>query len=78
VSHYTRGEVTIKDPQCLVKALQELGFSPELHADPVQLYGFQGDARKELAHVVIPRAQVGGPRTTSGSTSRPRGSARRS
>jgi hypothetical protein len=60
VSHYTAGEVQIKDAECLALALQELGFKPEVHVKPVHLYGYHGDVRPEVAHVVIPRKQIGG------------------
>jgi hypothetical protein len=59
LSHYSTAGVAIKSPACLIAALEELGLTPEYHAEGVQLFGYQGDARAEKAHVVIPRKQVG-------------------
>jgi len=43
-----------------VAALEEEGFHPEVSEEGKQLEGYHGDKRKELAHVIIPRKQVGG------------------
>jgi hypothetical protein len=59
VSHYTTGSCQITDPPALIDALAELGFTPEVHAAPATLYGYQGDARPEKAHVILRRQQVG-------------------
>ena len=36
-----------------------MGYKPQVHKDAVQLHGYQGDKRKQRAHIVIPRSQVG-------------------
>ncbi|MFW6129807.1 MAG: DUF1257 domain-containing protein [Atribacterota bacterium] len=53
-------EIQFEDEDCLIKALEELGYKPAIHNDdPVNLYGYQGDKRQQKAHIVIPRSQVG-------------------
>jgi Protein of unknown function (DUF1257) len=59
VSHYGQGDTAIRDPHCLVLALQELGFEPVVHAEPQPLEGYEGRQRPERAHIIIPRRQVG-------------------
>lgn len=58
MSHYARGMTAIRDVECLVLALQEMGFKPEVHATPQHLIGYQGDTRPETAHVIIRRQQL--------------------
>jgi hypothetical protein len=36
-----------------------LGYKPQIHQEAKNLYGYQGDQRKQKAHVIIPRSQVG-------------------
>ncbi len=43
---------------CLVAALKELGFQPEVGAT-LGLYGYKGDLRPEVAQIVIRRQQIG-------------------
>jgi len=52
-------EVELEDQDCLVKALEEVGWKATVHETAVNLHGYQGDRRKQKAHVVIPRSQVG-------------------
>lgn len=50
------------DQECLVQALVDLGFDEnkiELHAEPVELIGFDGAGRGRSGHVVIRRWHVG-------------------
>jgi len=42
----------------LVEGLAQLGYRVELHAEGATLFGYQGDERKEKAHVIIRRAQL--------------------
>lgn len=54
-------EVCIKDEETLLKTLEEFGFDSsrvEVHATPVKLHGYQGDARSQVAHVVIRKRNV--------------------
>jgi len=53
---------TIKSPHHLKKALISIGVSEnhiEEHEFPVALQGYQGDSRKQTAHIVIRRKNVG-------------------
>jgi hypothetical protein len=62
VSHYNKINVVFKDAECLVKALMSVGYSRdqiEVHKEPVALYGYHGEVRPEMAHVVIRRNNVG-------------------
>mgnify|MGYP001609138994 FL=1 len=41
-----------------MEALQELGFRPEVHEVAKSLVGYEGRARPEVAHIIIPRSQL--------------------
>ncbi len=43
----------------LVSALQELGYTVEVSEKAKQLFGFHGDARQQVANVIIRREQLG-------------------
>ncbi|WP_414530272.1 DUF1257 domain-containing protein [Nodularia chucula] len=58
MSHFSKIAVKFKDKSCLVEALQRFGFFPMLHHKPVNLYGWHGDKREQVAHVVVPRNQI--------------------
>ncbi|MBT6047646.1 MAG: DUF1257 domain-containing protein [Candidatus Scalindua sp.] len=60
MSEYHQIDIGLKDQECIIKTLEELGYKPQIHAEAVPLTGFQGDKRKQKAHIVIPRKQVGG------------------
>lgn len=50
------------DQDCLLAALAELGFDAakvEVHATPVNLVGYRGDARAQTANIVIRRQYIG-------------------
>lgn len=61
MSHYTEMEVEITDEECLIKALESMGFQGKVERYQVatNLYGYQGDVRSQKAHVVIRRKHVG-------------------
>jgi hypothetical protein len=59
MSEYHEIDIGLKDQECIVKTLEELGYKPQIHAEAVPLEGFRGDKRKQKAHIVIPRKQVG-------------------
>ena len=58
MSAYKKIECEIVDKDCLLEALELLGFSPEVFVEPKNLKGYRGDERKETANVIIPRDQV--------------------
>lgn len=55
----------MNDPECLIDALYAIDAGAwvgkiEVHAEPQTLYGFQGDARPQKAHVIIRRKHISG------------------
>ncbi len=58
MSHFSRIAVKFKDQSCLVEALQRFGFYPQIYDKPVNLYGYRGDEREQLAHIVVSRSQI--------------------
>ncbi len=62
MSHFVECQTEFHDPQALVAVLVECGFQEpqiEVHEQAVPLYGYQGDARPQKAHIVIRRQHVG-------------------
>lgn len=60
MSHYTTIETKIRDREALLLALADLGYpTVETHEQPAHLFGYMGEERPELAHVIIRRAQIG-------------------
>lgn len=62
MSHFVECQTVFRDPQALVAALIECGFQAEqieIHEQAVPLYGYQGDARPQQAHIVIRRQHIG-------------------
>lgn len=62
MSAYVVGQTAIQDIECLLSALVEIGFSKnsiEVHETPKHLYGYHGDLRDDVAHVIIRRWNVG-------------------
>ena len=62
MSHFVECQTQFRDPEALLAALVECGFSRaqiEVHAEAVPLFGYRGDQREQRAHVVIRRQHVG-------------------
>ena len=59
MSEYHVRELDYKDEELLIQVLRDMGYSPVIHKEAVSLYGYQGDQRKQKAHIIIPRKQVG-------------------
>lgn len=59
MSEYHEVELEVTDKECIVDALKDLNFQPEVHDTAVGLYGYQGDQRSQKAHIVLPKSQVG-------------------
>jgi len=61
MSHYSEVMIEFTDEGCLLAALSRLGFGGkvEVHPNPRALYGYQGDARDQKAHIIIRRQHVG-------------------
>lgn len=63
MSHYTKCKTKLTDKECLVKALEDLGFrhgQVKVHNTPQHLFGYQGDKREQTAEIILPRQYVGG------------------
>lgn len=61
MSAYSTTQTQFTDPDLLIEALRELGYTPTICLDnPQHLTGYTGDTRPETAHIIIPRHQVGG------------------
>ena len=58
MSAYKKIECEIVDKDCLLEALELLGFTPEVFIEPKKLTGYRGDERKETANIIISRYQV--------------------
>lgn len=62
MSHYCEVQIELRDEAALVAALTRLGFKREVievHQTQQTLYGYQGDARPQKAHIIIRRKHVG-------------------
>ena len=62
MSHYMKIKTKIKSQDSLVKALCKMGYKEnqiEVHEEATCLYGYQGDARKDKANIIIRRKNVG-------------------
>ncbi len=55
MSKMISGVAKIPSREALVAALEEMGFIVEVHNTPVNLRGYTGDTRPEVANVVIRR-----------------------
>jgi hypothetical protein len=79
MSHFVECQTEFRDPQALVAALIECGFAAEqieVHPEAVPLFGYQGDARPQQAHIVIRRQHVGSGANDVGWERQPDGSYR--
>jgi len=62
MSRYCDVQTEFTDLNALLAALAELGFTEdqvEVHEAAEHLVGYQGDTRKEMAHVIIRRRHIG-------------------
>lgn len=72
MSHYTRVKTKLKKRSCIVKALQAMGFKEhmiEVSDTPMTLKGYQGDNRKQQAHIRIKGSGWGGSKNYVGGAS---------
>lgn len=66
MSAYQQQNTEMTDLDCLKEALEGEKLrsgqecKPVVHKEAQQLEGYHGDKRKQKAHIIIPRAQVGG------------------
>ena len=59
MSAYGEFVTEFKEQGYLVKALEQLGYVVEVHAQAQALQGYMGDTRKQTADVIIRREHVG-------------------
>ena len=59
MSEYHVVDLELQDRNCIIKALEEMGYKPLVNDVAQNLSGYQGDKRKQKAHIIIPRSQVG-------------------
>ncbi|MGH3243125.1 MAG: DUF1257 domain-containing protein [Spirillospora sp.] len=60
MSHFTTLATKITDSEALCAALADVGFGDvEVHDEAQPLYGYRGDRRADVAHVIVRRRHVG-------------------
>jgi len=60
MSKYTKQKSTYNDRDCLVAALNEMGYADvEIHDEAVNLIGYHADVRPERANVIVRRRYIG-------------------
>ena len=60
MSEYNEIQTEYADQDCLVDALKDMGFQPQVSEKAQNLEGYHGDKRTQTAEIIIPRRQVGG------------------
>jgi hypothetical protein len=53
-------ETEFKDEECLVGALQDVGYTPEVNKEQVKLNGYNGRGAQPKAHIVVRKGQFNG------------------
>lgn len=58
MSEYAVVQLAINDQDCLVKALEEMGYKCEVHDAPQPLIGWLGDTRSQKANIIVRRKSI--------------------
>ncbi len=58
MSHYASIQTEIRDPECLLKALADLGYADVELGQALPLYDYEGKRRPQRAEVVIRRRHI--------------------
>lgn len=58
MSEYCVVQLAMNDADCIVKALQELGYTAEVHDKAKNLEGWHGDQRKQKANIIVKRQNI--------------------
>jgi hypothetical protein len=58
MSKYQEMQTVLSEERFLVEALRSMGYAPEVSSEGACLYGYEGIAREEKAHVIIRRSQL--------------------
>jgi hypothetical protein len=61
MSHFVKIKTKIRDRASLIKALEKLGFKDKIESyeSAQHLYGYHGDKREQIAHIILRRKYVG-------------------
>ena len=60
MSKYNTVATEFKDEECLVQALNDVGYADvEVHEIPQNLVGYHGDLRQQRAHIIVRRKHIG-------------------
>jgi len=59
MSEYHIFDLDFDDIDCLLESLGEMGYKPKVNEIAQPLHGYAGDLRKQKAHIIIPKSQVG-------------------
>lgn len=59
MSEYHNVQIEVDDKDSIVKSLEEMGYKPKVFEEAQNLLGYRGDRRKQVAHIIIPKSQVG-------------------
>ncbi|PSF30081.1 hypothetical protein C7H19_24050 [Aphanothece hegewaldii CCALA 016] len=59
MSHFTKVKTEFKDQNALITAIKNLkGWQVEVHETEQHLYGYRGDRRQQVAHLIVRREQI--------------------
>lgn len=58
MSKYEEMKTVLAEERYLMEALQDLGYTPDVHREGAVLYGYLGDERPERAQIVVRRRQL--------------------
>lgn len=58
ISEYCVVQLQMNDADCIVKALQELGYPAEVHDSAQNLIGWHGDTREQKANIIVRRKHI--------------------
>jgi hypothetical protein len=60
MSKYNTIETEYRDAECLVQALNDVGYTDvEINEIAQNLYGYHGDLRQQKAHIIVRRKNIG-------------------
>jgi len=59
ISEYHCVETQYNNKECIIKSLEELGYKPIIADTAKALMGYEGKERKQKAHIIIPKFQIG-------------------
>jgi uncharacterized protein DUF1257 len=60
MSKYAQTVTELREEKCLVEALREMGYHPEVHPQGAQLNSYYSEQEAKVAHVIIRRRELPG------------------